>query len=137
MKTTRVQIKQLLEDNKLPTSDLDSGSIDFITRKSEGKVIACIGIEKYGSDALVRSFVVDEPFKNQGVGTDLLNELIRQCQMEGILQLHLLTTTAKEYFLKQGFVIASRNRAPETILTTNEFKDLCPDSAVYLTRTIS
>ncbi|GAA5024137.1 hypothetical protein GCM10011506_07540 [Marivirga lumbricoides] len=89
-----------MKENKLPYEDLLSSQVLFITRKSGEKLIACIGIEKYGSEALLRSFAVDDSFKNKGIGAELLHELLTKCEEEGVKTLHLLTTTAAEYFYK-------------------------------------
>lgn len=127
-------ISKLLKENNLPYEDLRSSQVIFITRKSEGKLIACIGIEKYGQDALLRSFAVDNAFKNKGIGAELLHELLTKCKEEGIKTLHLLTTTAAKYFEKKGFVRAERVSAPLAIAHSKEFSELCPSSSVYMKR---
>lgn len=127
-------IAQLLKENKLPYEDLLSSQVLFITRKSEGVLIACIGMEKYGQDALLRSFAVDNAFKNKGIGAELLHELLTKCKEENIKTLHLLTTTAAEYFEKKGFVRAERISAPMAVAQSKEFSELCPSSSVYMKR---
>ena len=52
----------------------------------------------------------------------------------GAARLHLLTTTAERFFTGRGFVAADRESAPPAIRQTREFADLCPASAVYLTK---
>ncbi|PTB96968.1 GNAT family N-acetyltransferase [Marivirga lumbricoides] len=130
-------ISNLLQENKLPYEDLLSSQVIFITRKSREQLIACIGIEQYGSDALLRSFAVDDSYKSKGIGTELLHELLNKCKEEGIKTLHLLTTTAAEYFEKKGFLRAERLSAPIAISHSKEFSELCPSSSVYMRRDIT
>jgi len=48
----------------------------------------------------------------------------------------LLTTTAEKFFGTLGFTVVDRSKLPETIRKTNEFLNLCPTSAVCMTRRI-
>jgi amino-acid N-acetyltransferase len=130
-------ISNLLKVNSLPYEDISTSNVAFITRKLEGKVIACIGIERYGDEALLRSFAVDDAFKSQGIGAELLNELLTKCKQQGVKTLHLLTTTAAEYFEKKGFVRAERGSAPMGIAQSKEFSELCPSSSVYMKKDLN
>jgi amino-acid N-acetyltransferase len=111
-------ISALLENSKLPISDIKPGKIDFIiASNAEDKIIGCIGIESYGAA--------------------LLDRLLLKAQQSGIETLHLLTTTAEKYFLKKGFSIAMREDAPQSIRNTIEFSSLCPSSSVYMLQIIN
>lgn len=132
IKDDLASISKLLKENKLPYEDLLSSKVLFIIRKDGEKLIGCIGIEKYSEDALLRSFAVDNSFKNKGIGAELLHELLAKCKEEGVKTLHLLTTTAAEYFEKKGFDRAERVSAPMAIVQSKEFSELCPSSSVYM-----
>ena len=54
------------------------------------------------------------------------------CHEESIDDLYLLTTTAEKYFLKFGFNKIEKISAPELIKQTEEFKSICPESAVFM-----
>ena len=125
-------IRELLKTNKLPYEDIISSKVDFITSQPDGNLAGCIGIEKYGEDGLLRSFAVDDKYKNKGIGKDLLNELISKSKSEGIKKLHLLTTTADKYFAKKGFRNSERSNAPKAILNSKEFSEICPSNSVYM-----
>lgn len=130
------QIQTLLEENNLPTDDLISSNVYFLTQKNNEHLQACIGIEILGNDGLLRSFAVNDLYKNKGFGKLLLDKLENFSQREGLTKLHLLTTTADKYFSKHGYVITDRNQAPDSILKTAEFKDLCPASSIYMTKVL-
>lgn len=126
------KIRSLLESNNLPYDDIISSNVEFISSRSNGKLVGCIGIEKYGKDGLLRSLAVDDEYKNAGIGKSLLNELISRSKNEGIERLHLLTTTAEQYFAKSGFRYAERSRAPKAILNSREFSEICPSNSIYM-----
>lgn len=129
-------IKRLLKENKLPFEDLVSSKVEFITLFSDTILKGCIGIETFGKNALLRSFVVADDFKNQGLGNTLLNSLVLKSKNEGIEKLHLLTTTADAYFTKKGFIVSDRKTAPKSIINSKEFSEICPASSVYMVKLI-
>ncbi len=125
-------IAQLLKKNDLPFSDIYESQIDFIIAKNDYQIIGCIGLEKYGTEGLLRSFAVDVNFRKKGYGRELYNRLLAYGVQNEVKTLHLLTTTAKEYFINAGFSIQNRGNAPEIIQNSAEFKSLCPSSSVYM-----
>lgn len=126
-------IAELLRSNNLPTDDISRNKIDFLAAiNSAEKIIGCIGIEKYGEDALLRSFAVDNSLHHKKIGTALLERLIAVTRQTGIHTLHLLTTTAESYFLAKGFLLTRRDEAPASIKSTTEFSSLCPSSSAYM-----
>ena len=127
------RIIQLLKANDLPHSDVDGEKIKFIIGENASGIQACIGLEKYGADGLLRSFAVTDALKGQGIGHHLLQLFYDFCKNENVLTLHLLTTTAKDYFLKKGFIETDKSAAPDSILATSEFSELCPASSTYMT----
>jgi amino-acid N-acetyltransferase len=126
-------IVHLLQMNDLPFSDLNHSQIDFIIAKNDDQIVGCIGIEKYGTEGLLRSFAVDSAFRKKGFGRELYKRLMEYAVQSEIQTLHLLTTTAREYFLKSGFGVQHRSNAPEAIRNSTEFKSLCPSTSVYMT----
>lgn len=130
------KIKKLLKNNDLPYDDIHSSGVEFITSEFKGKLVGCIGIEKYGEDGLLRSLAVEEEYKNRGLGKRLLNELIKKGKNEGIKKLHLLTTTAYKYFTRNGFRTINRLNAPVSIAKSKEFSELCPSNSIYMVKEI-
>ncbi len=129
-------IIQLLSDCKLPTQDIIQNKIDFTVATNDDNLVGCIGIEPYGKDALLRSFAVSDNFRNNGLGSDLLQLMVKACKEMGIEKIHLLTTTAEKYFVKYGFVKSDRASAPKSISETTEFSEICPSTSIYLTLNI-
>lgn len=129
-------IIQLLIDCKLPTHDIIQNKIDFKVAVNGDNLVGCIGIEPYGKDALLRSFAIADNFRNKSLGSDLLQLILKECKDMGIERIHLLTTTAENYFLKYGFIKSDRASAPKSIIETTEFSEICPSTSIYLTLSI-
>lgn len=124
-------IKTLLLKSELPIDDVDE-KISFIAAHAKGSLVGCIGLERHGKHGLLRSFAVENSHRSTGIGNELLSRLLDFCRQSGIEQLHLLTTTADQYFLKKGFLMSDREKAPASIKSTAEFSSLCPASSVYM-----
>ncbi len=131
------EISNLLRENKLPYEDIRASNVRFITARNEEQLVGCIGLEQYGTEGLLRSFAVVQALQNKGYGKALFNKLIEYSTDSGIKTLHLLTNTAREYFLKNGFSVKGRDDAPDVILSTMEFKSLCPSSSTYMVKHLS
>lgn len=125
-------IMRLLKVISLPYSDLQQSPIEFIVAKNDGLLIGCIGLERYGSDALFRSFAVEPALQNRGIGKELFMQLLKYAGKNKVKHLHLLTNTARDYFSKIGFRVANRNEAPDPISTSSQFAILCPSSSTYM-----
>jgi amino-acid N-acetyltransferase len=80
-------VERLLERNELPTADLRDAA-DFYIATRGGQRVGIRGLEQYGTDALLRSLVVE------------------------------------------------RATVPPAIAATTEFSDLCPSSAVCMTKNL-
>lgn len=125
-------IARLLKINDLPFSDIHESDIDFIVAKKDHEIVGCIGLEKHGTEGLLRSFAVENEFRNRGLGKEMYNRLLFYAAQKNITTLHLLTTTAKDYFLKTGFHLANRSNVPGVISQSREFAGLCPATSIYM-----
>jgi amino-acid N-acetyltransferase len=129
-------IIELLSENTLPSIDVHHYIDNFIVSKSDGRIIGTIGIEKCGSEGLLRSLSVSSDFRNKNIGKRLYLKLLEHALENNIKRFHLLTTTAEAYFKRLDFEIKDRSEAPEVIKTTLEFSSLCPSSSTYMVKTI-
>ena len=128
----RVTIRDLLIRNDLPVSDLDASGVRFIVAENEGVIAGVAGLEVYGADGLLRSVAVLPEGKNQGIGTQLVDQVIVEARRIGIESLHLLTIDAAGFFEKLGFRAANRSLMPESIRNTAEVRCICPESAAFM-----
>lgn len=93
-----------------------------------------MGLEVLGPFGLLRSLAVDPAHRGTGLGRRLCEHITAHARLQGIDTLYLLTTTAEGFFRKHGFHVADRAGVPEAVLATEEFRHLCPSTAVCMVR---
>lgn len=128
--------RDLLERNDLPTADLQASDVDLFEARADGDRVGVGGIERYGTDALLRSVAVDSAVRGQGYGTALCDALEGRADESGVDSLYLLTTTAAEFFAARGYEEVPRAAVPAAVRNSAEFDDLCPDAATCMRRSL-
>src|SRR6185369_10820302 len=68
-------IRDLLELAGLPTGDLSTSNIEWLIAVSEGKLEGVLGLESFGSAALLRSLAVQPSARGSGIASALVGEL--------------------------------------------------------------
>ena len=132
----RANMVDLLESLHLPTVDLPLMLDNFVIAKEKEIVVGCGGLELYESIALLRSLAVATHFQGQGLGNLLYRAVLDLAQEKGVQEVYLITTTAADFFLKQGFQKVERTQVPTAIQQTAQFTSVCPSSATIMQRTI-
>jgi len=127
-------VRALLERNGLPTSDLLSGRPEFAVIREGDEVVAAGALQRFGSAALLRSVIVTEKRRRSGLGQSIVGELERRARFAGIKQLILLTETASAFFAARGYRVIERCTAPSEVQGSEEFRSLCPSSAVCMAK---
>jgi amino-acid N-acetyltransferase len=130
-------IRTLLEGSGLPTGDLQSAQPEFVVIRESSRVIAAGALQRFGSSALLRSVVVLQSRRGKGLGQVIVSELERLARAAEIKQLILLTETAAEFFVHQGYHVIERNTAPHGVQQSEEFRSLCPTSAVCMAKLLT
>jgi amino-acid N-acetyltransferase len=126
------KIKLVLKNTNLPYKDIDSHLENFFFLEKCGEIIGTAGLEVYGEVALLRSLAVIKEYQNKRLGQKLYQNIFIKALSLNIKEIYLLTETAEKFFARKGFKKISRDSAPATIQHTNEFRILCPDSAVCM-----
>lgn len=131
-------VKRLLAESGLPTEDLGPGQLDgFLVAEDGDEIVGLIGLEVFGTTGLLRSLVVASDARRAGLGGKLVGSLESAAQTAGIEALWLLTIDAEKFFQRQGFTIVDRDYVPDSIRQTEEFGDLCPDTAYLMMKEIT
>ena len=127
-------VAALLEAAGLPTGGIPRSLQDFLIAESGdgGRILGAIGLEPYGSAALLRSAVVDPSERGSGVGHALVRALLVHATARGFRELYLLTTTAEEFFPRFGFERIGREEVPAAVRDSVEFRESCPASATVM-----
>lgn len=102
------------------------------TESDDERAVGVGGFERYGTDALLRSVVVDRGVRGAGYGTALCAGIERRARQAGVESMWGLTTTASAFFTDRGYERVERAAAPASIRRTEQFAELCPDSATLL-----
>ncbi|MEQ8475201.1 arsenic resistance N-acetyltransferase ArsN2 [Fulvivirga sp.] len=130
------EILKLLDDHGLPVKDIDLTHQKFWGLFHEGQMTGIGALEIKGDFALLRSLAIQQKYQNKGYGNQVLNTLLAASGRMGIKQLYLLTETASPFFLRNNFIKIDRNMVPKEILDTEEFKSICPSTAICMTYNI-
>lgn len=127
-------IAELLRVTNLPPDGIELHLDSFLVirhrdKSTEGEsVVGTVGLEVYGKSALLRSLAVHPDLQGHGLGSRLVNEIIKMAKTKGINRLFLLTDTAEDFFKKREFIIVTRDEVPEDMKQSVEFKTLCTSS---------
>jgi len=126
-------IRELLTDAQLPIADLtETGPVRFWLMRDGESLIATVGLERYGNVAMLRSLVVRADHRGKGLGNAVLRQAEQQAITEGIRELCVLTTSAAALFARHGYDRIDRDDAPTVVQRSEEFRSLCPDSAICM-----
>ena len=127
----------LLQAQGLPVSDITDEHLEhFFFVGSDGSPTGLVGLELYGTDALLRSLVVGENARSQGLGSALVEHAEQHAASRSVRSIYLLTTTAGVYFQRLGYERINRSQAPPSIERTREFASLCPASSAFMVKSI-
>jgi amino-acid N-acetyltransferase len=131
----RQQAIALLRQHNLPVADIDEDKILYLLQYGN-QTIGTAGLEIFEDCALLRSVSIVKEQHGKGYGKFMNNAVEQYVKRAGINCLYLLTTTAKDFFSKQGYCVIAREETPESVKQTAEFTSLCPASAVVMKKEI-
>lgn len=124
---------ELLRDAALPVADLCAERLALVAYQ-EQEIRGVIGLESFENLGLLRSLVVSREARGNRLGAALVSALEAMCRQRGVQGLWLLTIDADAFFEKRGYVVRSREAAPDAIRGTEEFSVLCPGDAVLMSK---
>jgi len=109
----------------------------FVVREDDGRVVGVAGLEIHGEDGLLRSVAVDADYRGQGLAASLVEAALERAKRVQLRSVYLLTTTARDYFARRGFVDCPREEAPAAIRGSWEFRVGCPSTAAFMRRLVA
>jgi amino-acid N-acetyltransferase len=81
----------------------------LVARSASGRLIGSVGLERYGDVGLLRSAAVAPDLQRAGLGARLVAALLARARADGVQEITLLTTTARDFFARRlGFTEADR-----------------------------
>lgn len=137
------QIKILLEDNGLLFDGTENNLENFWVAKASrqrrgsppaaGKVVGCAGMEIYGRNFLLRSFVVHPEHRNSYIALNLYKKVLQAAKDKNLKKAYLLTLTIGDYVGKFGFKEINREEVDKEVSESVEFKaDCCKKARVFV-----
>lgn len=130
--TDAPSVRTLLAEAALPLAGVPDSLDHFLVAERDGALVGAIGIERYGTAALLRSAVVHPSVRGTGLGESLVRALLDAARRDNVRELVLLTTTAAEWFPRFGFTRITRDEVPAALHVSEELRGACPASAVVM-----
>lgn len=128
---------ELLSAAGLPTRGVGpSLASAYCVAESGGRLVGLAGLEPHGVHGLLRSVVVPPEHRGRGIASALVEDRLQWALRHALEDVYLLTTTAPGYFARLGFLEVARDTVPQAIRQSEEFADVCPQSAIVMMRSI-
>lgn len=122
----------LLRASYLPSDGLDEHWRTVLVGRTGAQIVGSAAVECYGAYGLLRSVVVDENHRGQGLGEGLTQAALDLARTEGVSTLYLLTETAERFFPRFGFRVIGRGDVAQVVTASAEFQGACADTAVAM-----
>jgi amino-acid N-acetyltransferase len=112
----------LLAEVGLPAEGVAEHFGGFLVARFSGRVVGCVGLERHGDVALLRSLAVSPALQGGGLGRRLVTDLLEGAGKGGVRDVVLLTTAAADYFARRfGFAIVERRRFDAALANSPEW----------------
>ncbi|HEY2943195.1 MAG TPA: arsenic resistance N-acetyltransferase ArsN2 [Vicinamibacteria bacterium] len=124
--------RELLHRVNLPDHGVAEQFGHYLVVRDASRLVGLCGVEVCGDDGLLRRVAVDPDYRGEGIGGLLVGaaqELAGKLRLDA---LYLLTTTADAYFRRLGFQEVAREKAPEGVRNSWEFRAGCPASSTLM-----
>lgn len=104
-----------------------------VARDRGGRLVGCAGLERHAALGLLRSAAVAEGLQRSGLGSRLVASLLARAREEGVGEVLLLTTTARDFFARRfGFAEADRADYDERLAASPEWRLPRCSSAAFM-----
>ena len=131
------EVSSLLTACGLPVADIRADAArHFFGVRSDGSLVAVVGLELYPPCGLLRSLAVAPARRGRGLARGLVAYAESYAAARHVETLFLLTTDSAEFFLRLGYLPLSRANAPSAIQATAQFSGLCPATSALLSKNI-
>jgi amino-acid N-acetyltransferase len=129
-------IAELLTAAALPLPDGDDAPVRVLVAREAGRLLGCVGWERYGEVALLRSLAVAHDGRGRGVGRALGEAALATLGAEGVREVVLLTTDASAFFARAGFTRVERSALPQAVRGARQLASTGCASAVCMRRAL-
>ncbi len=128
----KTEFSALLQSFSLPLDDLQESHLLLFKFTRNEISIGCFGLEQIGTKGLLRSVALLPQYHHCGLGVQMTKMAMDRARLLGITELFLFTLDKEKFFTTMGFAPVSKDQLPPEIISTREFQELCPDSAISM-----
>ena len=126
-------VERLLTHDALPLEGVSEHiTHGFVVAIDNDRIVGVAGIEVYEDAGLLRSVAVEQSLRGKGLGAALVSDRLAWARAQGLREIYLLTTTAKDFFDRLGFEVTDRANAPAAMQKAPEFAYLCASTATTM-----
>lgn len=125
----------LLTSCALSTDGIVEAMGNIVVAEQDGHVVGCAALTLHGGHGLVRSVAVAPGCRHQGIARAMIESLLARARAAGLPDVWLLTETAADCFARMGFRRVDREEMPPPLAESSMVRDICPTSAVVMSRT--
>lgn len=126
------KVLRLLQRLDLPIDGVEEHFDEFLVFEEQGRVMGAVGLEVYGAVGLLRSLAVEPLEQSSGLGSRLVEAVLKRARERKLDALYLLTTTADRYFPRFGFEPIARDEMDPRLGASKELQGACPQRAVCM-----
>lgn len=128
------EIHTLLDAVNLPRDGVAEHLDGFlVARDGAGRLVGCVGMERHYDLGLLRSAAVTPALQRSGLGTKLTEAILQDAARQGLSEVLLLTSAARDFFAKKfGFAVTGRDAYDERLAQSPEWRLPCCSSAVLM-----
>ncbi len=125
-------VAELLAGCGLPVPDPNGAPVHVRIARDGGRIVGCVGFERHGGAALLRSLAVAPSHRRRGVARALVGDACARLAAAGVREVHLLTLDAADLFARLGFAVIDRAAAPEALQGSRELSLSCCAGATLM-----
>ncbi|WP_150316489.1 GNAT family N-acetyltransferase, partial [Enterobacter hormaechei] len=109
----------------------------FLVADLDGVPVGAVGLQIFRASALLRSLVVSDDRRSNGLGRALLSAAENMARRMQVRELVLLTTSAGPWLARHGYAGCDRAHVAAPIRSSAEFTRLCPASALCMSKPLT
>jgi len=116
-------VRNLLERSGLhePADEGDASAYFYL--RNESGMAACVALEVFGEDAILRALAVDPDWRGGGYGWILADTAVNEARHRGVRRIYLLTEYASDFFAaKHGFRVVDHTTASPAVASSRTFQ---------------
>lgn len=130
-------IRTLLQSNGLPADDLDDNGVQshWVCRDAN-RVVATVGLDIIGAEAVLRSLVTHSDFRGEGIATALCDTAEGEARRRRVTAVYLLTESAAGFAEGRGYRTVDRATVPESVAQHRQFASGCCQCARAMVKSL-